>query len=137
MTGNEDEHEFELNLSHPVKELIWCFKDNNKELKTMKSAYITMNGGQKRASERPEIYYRLAQPYNHHTRIPTTKLYMYSFALRPEDPQPSGSCNFSRLTCRLHFRLKQGENATKVHVYATNTNLLRIRNNKGNVVYNS
>jgi len=135
-TGNEDEHNIKLDFIHPVKELIWCFKNTNNELKSMKSAYITMNGGQKRASERPEIYYRITQPYDHHTRIPTTKLYMYSFALKPEDPQPSGSCNFSRLdNSYLFFKLKSGEIAHKAKVYATNTNLLRIRNNKGGIVY--
>ena len=42
-------------------------------------------------------YFRLVQPYQHHTNIPTCFVYSYSFALHPEDAQPSGSCNFSRI----------------------------------------
>ena len=43
-------------------------------------------------------YFRLVQPWQHHTNIPTaTMIYSYSFALQPEDVQPSGSANFSRI----------------------------------------
>ena len=136
--SNGDEQNIKLDFIHPVKELIWCFKDSNNTLKSMSSAYLTMNGSQKRASERPELYYRITQPYNHHTRIPKIKLYMYSFALKPEDPQPSGSCNFSRLdNAYLYFKLKKGEQnaANKVKVYATNVNLFKIQGNKGSLMY--
>lgn len=132
--GDGDEKSIRLDFNHPVKELVWCFKDADKKLKSMASAHITMNGSQKRACERPELYYRVTQPYQHHTRIPEMKLYMYSFALKPEDPQPSGSCNFSRLdNAYLYFKMK--EEATKVKVYATNTNLLKIADNNGGLVY--
>ena len=137
-SNNGDEQNVKLDFIHPVKELIWCFKDSGGELKTMSSAYLTMNGSQKRASERPEIYYRVTQPYNHHSRIPKIKLYMYSFALKPEDPQPSGSCNFSRLdNAYLYFKLKTGDgtSANKVKVYATNVNLFKIKGNKGALMY--
>jgi hypothetical protein len=42
-------------------------------------------------------YFRLVQPYMHHSLIPCSHIYSYSFALNPEDSQPSGSCNFSRI----------------------------------------
>ena len=35
--------------------------------------------------------------YQHHTRSPDTGVNVYSFALRPEEHQPSGTCNFSRI----------------------------------------
>ena len=95
-----------------------------------------MNGGQKRASERPAKYFRLVQPYDHHTKIPSLPLYMYSFALKPEEAQPSGTCNYSRLdNSYLYYKLKSNHNATRVKVYGTNTNLLRIMSGKGALAY--
>ena len=126
-----------LDFIHPVKEMVWCFKDGNDKILPMKSGYITMNGSQKRASERPGKYYRLIQPYNHHLRIPKINIYMYSFALKPEETQPSGSCNFSRLdNSHLHYTLNDNINDPKrIRIYATNTNLLRIMGGKGALAY--
>jgi hypothetical protein len=42
-------------------------------------------------------YFRLIQPFQHHTNIPDKFIYCYSFALQPQDIQPSGTCNFSRI----------------------------------------
>ena len=56
---------------------------------------------------------------------------MYSFALRPEEHQPSGTCNFSRIdNATLQLVLSnatvEGTKTAKVRVYATNYNVLRI-----------
>ena len=60
------------------------------------TAKLQLNG-QDRFSEREGSYFDLVQPYQHHTRNPDTGINVYSFALRPEEHQPSGSCNFSRI----------------------------------------
>merc|ERR1712072_1612742 len=60
------------------------------------TAKLQLNG-QDRFSEREGTYFDLVQPYQHHTRNPDTGINVYSFALRPEEHQPSGSCNFSRI----------------------------------------
>jgi Large eukaryotic DNA virus major capsid protein/Major capsid protein N-terminus len=60
------------------------------------TAKLQLNG-QDRFSEREGTYFDLVQPYQHHTRTPDTGINIYSFALRPEEHQPSGSCNFSRI----------------------------------------
>ena len=60
------------------------------------TAKLQLNG-QDRFSEREGTYFDLVQPYQHHTRNPDTGINIYSFALRPEEHQPSGSCNFSRI----------------------------------------
>ena len=52
---------------------------------------------QPRFQEREGRYFRLVQPYQYHSLIPKSFVYCWSFALHPEDPQPSGSCNFSRI----------------------------------------
>ena len=60
------------------------------------TAKLQLNG-QDRFSEREGTYFDLVQPFQHHTRNPDTGINVYSFALRPEEHQPSGTCNFSRI----------------------------------------
>ena len=60
------------------------------------TAKLQLNG-QDRFSEREGSYFDTVQPYQHHTRAPDAGINVYSFALRPEEHQPSGSCNFSRI----------------------------------------
>jgi hypothetical protein len=94
------------------------------------TAKLQLNG-QDRFSEREGTYFDLVQPYQHHTRNPDTGINVYSFALRPEEHQPSGSCNFSRIdNATLQLVLSNatvaGTNTAKVRVYATNYNVLRV-----------
>lgn len=63
---------------------------------TCSLAKIQING-QDRFAERDGTYFDTIQPFNHHTRSPHTGINVYSFALKPEEHQPSGSCNFSRV----------------------------------------
>jgi hypothetical protein len=60
------------------------------------TAKIQLNGHD-RFDEREGKYFNLVQPYQHHTNIPDKFIYSYSFALQPQDIQPSGTCNFSRI----------------------------------------
>ncbi len=62
------------------------------------SAKLLLNGHD-RFSERPGSYFNLVQPYQHHTRIPADSkgINVYSFALNPEEHQPSGTVNMSRI----------------------------------------
>lgn len=59
-------------------------------------ALLKLNG-HNRFQPRPASYFRLVQPYQHHTRIPSKHIYVYAFGLRPEEHQPSGTLNFSRI----------------------------------------
>ncbi len=59
-------------------------------------ALLRLNG-HNRFQPRPASYFRLVQPYQHHTRIPSKHIYVYAFGLRPEEHQPSGTLNFSRI----------------------------------------
>ena len=99
------------------------------------TAKLQLNG-QDRFSEREGTYFDLVQPYQHHTRTPDTGINVYSFALRPEEHQPSGSCNFSRIdNATLQLVLSnatvEGTKTAKVRVYATNYNVLRIMSGMG------
>ena len=94
------------------------------------TAKLQLNG-QDRFSEREGTYFDQVQPYQHHTRAPDTGINVYSFALRPEEHQPSGSCNFSRIdNATLQLVLSNatvaGTNTAKVRVYAVNYNVLRV-----------
>jgi hypothetical protein len=99
------------------------------------TAKLQLNG-QDRFSEREGSYFSWVQPYQAHTRNPDEGINVYSFALRPEEHQPSGTCNFSRIdNATLQLVLSnatvQGTNTAKVRVYATNYNVLRIMSGMG------
>jgi hypothetical protein len=91
------------------------------------TAKLQLNG-QDRFSEREGTYFSLVQPYQSHTRNPDEGINVYSFALRPEEHQPSGTCNFSRIdNATLQLVLSnatvEGTKTAKVRVYATNYNV--------------
>ena len=105
------------------------------------TAKLQLNG-QDRFSEREGTYFDLVQPYQHHTRAPDTGINVYSFALRPEEHQPSGTCNFSRIdNATLQLVLSnatvEGTQTAKVRVYATNYNVLRIMSGMGGLAYSN
>ena len=105
------------------------------------TAKLQLNG-QDRFSEREGTYFSLVQPYQSHTRNPDEGINVYSFALRPEEHQPSGTCNFSRIdNATLQLVLSnatvQGTNTAKVRVYATNYNVLRIMSGMGGLAYSN
>jgi len=105
------------------------------------TAKLQLNG-QDRFSEREGSYFDVVQPYQHHTRNPDTGINVYSFALRPEEHQPSGSCNFSRIdNAVLQLVLSAGAVAgvatAKVRVYAVNYNILRVMSGMCGVAYSN
>jgi len=105
------------------------------------TAKLQLNG-QDRFSEREGTYFDLVQPYQHHTRNPDTGINVYSFALRPEEHQPSGSCNFSRIdNATLQLVLSnatvEGTKTAKVRVFATNYNVLRVMSGMGGLAYSN
>ena len=105
------------------------------------TAKLQLNG-QDRFSEREGSYFDVVQPFQHHTRNPDTGINVYSFALRPEEHQPSGSCNFSRIdNAVLQLVLSSGTVAgtatAKVRVYAVNYNVLRVMSGMAGVAYSN
>jgi hypothetical protein len=105
------------------------------------TAKLQLNG-QDRFSEREGSYFDVVQPFQHHTRAPDTGINVYSFALRPEEHQPSGSCNFSRIdNATLQLVLSSatvgGTATAKVRVYATSYNVLRVMSGMAGVAYSN
>ncbi len=121
-------------------------------------AKLQLNGHD-RFSERLGSYFNLVQPYQHHTNVPATGINVYSFALKPEEHQPSGTCNMSRIdnaVLQLQLTLKaagqvnqdgpsnmltggypQTSAGSKIRVYATNYNVLRIMSGMGGLAYSN
>jgi len=116
-------------------------------------AVLQLNGHD-RFREREGTYFRTVQPYQHHTGLFDNcqsnpgngngtqnnkgMFYMYSFALKPEEHQPSGSCNFSRIdNAVLTMNLSNANEARSVKVYATNYNVLRIMSGMGGLAYSN
>jgi hypothetical protein len=98
--------------------------------------------GQDRFTEREGSYFDRVQPYQHHCRTPSTGVNCYSFALRPEEHQPSGTCNFSRIdkaTLQLTVSLSTvtGFRTAQVRVYALNYNVLRVMSGMGGLAYSN
>ena len=105
------------------------------------TAKLQLNG-QDRFSEREGTYFDLVQPFQHHTRTPDTGINCYSFALRPEEHQPSGTCNFSRIdnaTLQLVVSAAAIGSAqtAKVRVYSCNYNVLRVMSGMGGLAYSN
>jgi len=115
-------------------------------LDSVVKAKLQLNGHD-RFREREGSYFRTVQPYQHHTGGYLQELnngfyYVYSFALKPEEHQPSGTCNFSRIdNAVLQLGLGVVDHADKVDrfvkVWATNYNVLRIMSGMGGLAYSN
>ena len=154
-----------LNFNHPCKELVWVCQSgetvekggkrgtydfsrngvgDDTEQDFIDSAVLQLNGHD-RFRARHGSYFRLVQPYQHHGNAPTQDgdseqghIYTYSFGLKPEEHQPSGTCNFSRIdNAVLNMTLNSDDNATDVRVYATNYNVLRVMSGMGGLAYSN
>ena len=99
---------------------------------------IKLNG-HVRFKERDASYFRICQPRQAGHKIPTKHIYMYSFALNPEEHQPSGTCNFSRLdNAHLSFNQLNDTNQNQnINVYVVSYNVLRIMSGMGGLAYSN
>jgi hypothetical protein len=132
MTGNSTKSKLAFN--HPVKELIWQLDGGSSPAIT--SGKLQLNGHD-RFSARAGAYFNLVQPYQHHTRVPSiSNLFVYSFALNPEQHQPSGSVNMSRID-NATLMLETTGSPTGLRVYAVNYNVLRVMSGMAGLAYSN
>ena len=125
------------------------------DVDAVESQWLQING-QDRLDKRYGDYFGQVQAYQHHsglkatvqgTTIPTPQygIYNYSFALRPEEHQPSGTCNFSRIdTATIVMNLDGNvplnpstDRTYDVRVYAVNYNILRIMSGMAGLAYSN
>lgn len=95
--------------------------------------------GQDRMKIQPGKYFNQMQSFNHHTGNPCPGIYSYSFAIHPEDHQPTGTCNFSRVdNSQAAITLKQGVSAGSfLEIFAVNYNVLRIQSGMGGLAFSN
>ena len=109
------------------------------ETDLLETAIIRLDGYD-RFYVRNAAYFRLTQVIQHHTSVPTAPkyIYLYSFSLKPEEEQPSGSLNCSKIddiVLGLTFNPTEVGQDRTVQVYATNYNVLRIVGGLGGLAF--
>jgi len=101
------------------------------------TAQLQLNGHDRFAA-RNASYFRLVQPAQAGHRVPEKHIYNYSFALKPEEHQPSGTCNFSRIdNAKLLLPVSTDSVDRTLTVYAVNYNVLRIMSGMGGLAYSN
>ena len=153
-TTSTTSNQFRLNFNHPVKYLVWVTQpDANVATNVnewtnytdatgygggdpLSTAKLQLNGHD-RFRERNAAYFNLVQPYQHFTRNPAVGVYVYSFALKPEEHQPSGSVNMSRIDNATLLLTLAAAVSTRVRIYAVNYNVLRIMSGMGGLAYSN
>lgn len=145
-------------FNHPVKEIFWLYRStdalnaNDYYNYSSVSNYGTPNlkltepfdqiqlryNGNDRFEELPATFFRLYQPYRNHSCGTGQYIYMYSFAIDPENMQPSGTCNFSKIdNATLQFTCNPNISEGMISIYATNYNILRIKNGMCGLMFSS
>jgi hypothetical protein len=149
-SANSKDVRVPLHFNHSTLELIWLAK---RECNVAANAHFNYSGvdgkdpfkscslylnNQIRFSG-PAAMYRLLQPYQHHSRIPESYVYCYSFAMAPElFEQPSGSINLSRLDAvEMQFEMSPGMEKSnfQIQVYARSYNILRYKDGLSGVAF--
>jgi hypothetical protein len=147
-----------LTFNHPVKELIWVHSDGSATfgnytdlindasyngtsttaVNPTENAILKLNG-QDRFSQRDGNYFNVVQPYQVHSGRPVVGINCYSFALKPEDHQPSGTCNFSRIdNAELTIKTRAiTSDKTQLNIYAHSYNVLRVASGMGGLAYSN
>ena len=148
-----------MNFNHPCKELVWTIKKtdagvywnnystaggnsiaNNDHLDSanpVTNAKIMLNGNDRFATRKGD-YFSLVQPYQHHENTPDKYhqgINVYSFALKPEEHQPSGTLNMSRIDTAV-LSLSSSISGV-ISIYAVNYNVLRILSGMGGLAYSN
>jgi len=103
------------------------------------STFKLILNGQDRFKEQSGKYFNQVQPFYHHSGNPYPGIYSYSFALKPEEHQPTGSCNFSRIdNAQVEVVQKSGGTiTTNMHMFAVNYNVLRIQSGMGGLAFSN
>ena len=104
------------------------------------AAKLQLNGHD-RFAERDGNYFNYVQPYQHFSVTPCDGINVYSFALKPEDHQPSGTCNFSRIdNTTLNLTLASGSadgEGGDINIYCVNYNVFRVMSGMGGLAYSN
>ena len=129
--GNSNEGGGQVSAVSQIKILF------NRDPFTLSGTFKLKLNGHDRFKARDARYFTRTQVWEHHTgyggTIRPDNIAVYSFALKPEEHQPSGTCNFSRID---NAQLICG-NSGSFNVYAVNYNVLRIMSGMGGLAYSN
>jgi hypothetical protein len=137
-----------LTFNHPTKFVTWaiqtptvgdqftCFTDATNLVSNVSQAKIKLNG-QDRFQIRDSAYFNYVQTYQHFEVKPDLGINVYSFALRPAEHQPSGSCNMSRID-NINLEITPAVVASSnLYVYAFSYNVFRVASGMGGLAYSN
>jgi hypothetical protein len=139
----------DLNFNHPVKELVWTGAYGNGQLAahgnvgTDTDLFTLKLNGHERFAPRPAKYFTRVQVNAYHSGYGgvdnVDSIAVYSFALKPEEHQPSGTCNFSRIdNARLMATSgTQTPCPATGKIFAVNYNVLRVMSGMGGLAYSN
>ena len=107
---------------------------------------VVLNG-QDRFAAQSGKYFNSYQPLQYHSGVPYPGIYVYSFALKPEEHQPTGTCNFSRIdnaqvsvalkACSFSLPANTGNGLCTQKLFAINYNILRIQSGMGGLAFSN
>tara|TARA_B110000305_G_scaffold118979_1_gene133618 strand:+ start:2462 stop:3727 length:1266 start_codon:yes stop_codon:yes gene_type:complete len=105
---------------------------------TIENMKLVLNG-QDRFKEQSGKYFNQVQAFQHHTGSPMPGIYSYSFALKPEEHQPTGTCNFSRIdNAQVSIKTAAGNTGQlQLNMFAVNYNVLRIQSGMGGLAFSN
>ena len=107
------------------------------EVGPMYNFKLVLNG-QDRFKEQQGKYFNQYQPYVYHSGVPYPGIYCYSFALQPEEHQPTGTCNFSRIdNAQVAINMKGNYTTPLQKMFAINYNILRIQSGMGGLAFSN
>ena len=111
---------------------------NRRSVGPIESFKLILNG-QDRFKAQNGKFFNQMQPMMHHSGNPYPGVYCYSFALKPEELQPTGTCNFSRIdNSQVEVTLKpNATNNTTLSMFAVNYNVLRIQSGMGGLAFSN
>ena len=143
-----DTKRLDINFNHPIKELVWVAEDSTGARHVDITNVKLQLNGHDRFYPRCGEYFRLQQPYQFHSTVPPAEdIYVYSFALRPEEHQPSGTCNFSRIdSCQMTITRSGRQidgtshitaSSDSLYMYGINYNVLRIASGMAGLAYSN
>ena len=146
---NGSTDKYRLNFNHPCKCLVWVGNNTNKTVFNYTNHNTEANGtnpvdeavlqlnGHDRFAKREGSYFNFIQPQRHFSNTPADGINVYSFAINPEEHQPSGTCNFSRIdNATLNIKWN-GSVTDSCNIYAVNYNVLRIMSGMGGPAYSN
>ena len=151
-----------LDFNHPIKELFWVLQNTsvlsvypyggNEWFNFSSQSYKNgiVNGsdpmikakiqfeGQDLFDTKDAKYFRTVVPYQRHTNIPNNFIYVYSFSTNPEDFQPSGTCNFSRIDNQvIYMEISDQLIDPIITVFGVNYNIMNVAGGMVGIEYSN